>query len=93
MDGFNYVNLGRKLLELDSEAYVDLFSLKTESKYDFEQYSYVRVKKGLYEGDLAKIFKIKANSVDVLIVPRINVQDIVAKIKEQTSQITNREER
>lgn len=74
LDGFNYVNLSRKLLELDADAYADLFNSKTESKYDFEQHSYVRIKKGLYEGDLAKIFRVKSNSVDVLIVPRINTQ-------------------
>lgn len=58
-----------------------------ESKYDFKLHSYVRIKKGLYENDLAKVFKIKSNSADVLIVPRINVQDIVMKIREQTSHI------
>lgn len=68
---------------------MDLFNEKLENKYDFQQHSYVRVKKGLYENDLAKIFKVKSNSVDVLIVPRINVQDIVMKIREQTSQIAD----
>lgn len=34
----------------------------------------MRIKKGLYEGDLAKVFKVKKSTVDVIIVPRINVQ-------------------
>lgn len=53
----------------------------------FKENSYVRIKKGLYEGDLGKICKVKANSVDVLLVPRINIQDIVMKIREQTSKM------
>ena len=50
---------------------------------------YVRIKKGLYEGDLGKICKIKKTSADVLLVPRINIQDIVMKIREQTSKMTD----
>lgn len=50
---------------------------------------YVRIKKGLYEGDLGKVCKVKKNSADVLLVPRINIQDIVIKIREQTSKMVD----
>jgi hypothetical protein len=36
--------------------------------------NYVRINKGLYEGDLAQITKIKNNSVEVRVVPRLNVK-------------------
>lgn len=49
----------------------------------------MRIQKGLYEGDLAKIFKVKKATIDVLIVPRINVQDIRRKILKATEEITD----
>jgi hypothetical protein len=42
----------------------------------------VRIKKGVYEGDLGKISKIKKNNADVLLVPRINIQDILTRIRD-----------
>lgn len=81
LDGFTHVSLARNLTELDSESYVDLFSEKNESHHNFQEHSFVRIRKGLYDGDIAKIYKVKSSSVDVLIVPRINVQDIVMKIR------------
>ena len=71
------------------ESYANLFNQKLEHMVTYEPNMYVRIKKGLYEGDLAKIYKVKKSSVDVLIVPRINVPDIVMRIKEQTSNMTD----
>jgi hypothetical protein len=47
----------------------------------------VRVRKGLYEGDLARVFKVRKTTVDVLLVPRICVQDIIRRIREETSKL------
>lgn len=58
-------------------------------KVDYQPLNFVRIKKGLYEKDLAQIMKVKANSVDVIIVPRLNVKEIAMKIKEQVSKITD----
>jgi hypothetical protein len=46
----------------------------------------------LYEGDLAKIFKIKRNCIEVAIVPRISVQDIVRVIRENAGKLTEEKE-
>jgi transcription antitermination factor NusG len=45
-------------------------------KAAFEVGQLVRVRKGLYTGDLAKIHKIHKHRVDVLLVPRMNLQFI-----------------
>lgn len=45
----------------------------------------MRVKKGVYEGDLGKISKIKKNNCSVVLVPRINVQDILLKMREEAA--------
>lgn len=56
MDGFNNVNLSnKKIVELELENYAELFNRKAENKTDFKQGEYVRITKGLYEGDLGKI--------------------------------------
>jgi transcription elongation factor len=42
----------------------------------------VRIKKGVYEGDLGKITKIKKNNADIALVPRINIQDILSRMRD-----------
>ena len=42
----------------------------------------MRVKKGVYEGDLGRIAKTRKNNCDIALVPRINVQDILTKMRE-----------
>lgn len=88
------MNLSKKIVELDADAYANLFSEKMESRAEFQVGDYVRIKKGLYDGDLGKILKSRKNSTffDVLLVPRINLQDISMKIREQTSKMSNEEE-
>jgi hypothetical protein len=51
----------------------------------------VKITKGLYDGDLAQIRKKKNNSVEVVVVPRLNIQEIAMKIREQTSKIVDPE--
>lgn len=50
------------------------------------------MKKGLYEEDLGKIFRIKKNFVDVEVEPRINLQEFTIRAKEQTRNITDEAE-
>lgn len=45
----------------------------------------MRIKKAVYDGDLGKISKIKKASVDVVVVPRINIQDILTKMREEST--------
>ncbi len=45
----------------------------------------MRIKKGVYEGDLGKIVKTKKLNADVFLVPRINIQDILSKMREESS--------
>ena len=67
--------LSKTLVQLKREDYVELFKDKAESKINFEEMNFVRINKGLYEGDLGQIVKIKKNkSIDVALVPRLNIQ-------------------
>lgn len=52
----------------------------------------MRITKGLYEGDLGKIERINKNVLIIKVVPRINVQDLEFKIRDQTSKMTGDEE-
>ena len=67
---------------MDHEFYSNLFEAKESKEVQFKEGQFVRIKKGVYEGDLGKISRIKKSSVDVNIVPRINVQDILARMRE-----------
>lgn len=51
------------------------------------------MKKGVYEGDLGKISKIKKNNCLVVLVPRINVQDILIKMREETAKASTLDEK
>ncbi len=55
--------------------------VKEVEQAQFRENSYIRIKKGVYEDDLGKIVKLKKNNADVLLVPRVNVQEILIKIK------------
>lgn len=51
----------------------------------------MRVGKGLYENDLAKIEKINKNYVVVTAVPRINIQDLELRMREEASKLNDEE--
>ena len=55
----------------------------------FKKEAYIRIKKGVYEDDLGKIVKLNKSSADVLLVPRVNVQEILIKIKEHVSKMSD----
>ena len=70
-----------RVTPMDHEFYANLFEAKENKEVQWKDHQYVRIKKGVYEGDLAKIAKVKKNTADLVIVPRINVQDILIKMK------------
>ena len=49
----------------------------------------MRINKGLYESDLARIHHISKNYVTVTTVPRINIQDIEARMREETANMVD----
>ena len=67
---------------MDTDFYSTLFEAKEIS---FKEDQYVRIKKGVYEGDLGKITKCKKNNADIALVPRINIQDILSRMRDQSS--------
>ncbi len=71
----------RKINRLEHEDYTNLFVVREAEQAQFKRNSYIRIKKGVYEDDLGKIVKLNKNSADVLLVPRVNVQEILIKIK------------
>lgn len=71
-------------MPIDNEFYSTLFDAKETKDIQFKDNQFVRVKKGVYEGDLAKISRIRKNNVDVALVPRINVQDVLKKMREES---------
>ncbi len=84
LQGFIDINTGR-ITPMDHDFYSSLFEMKENKEIKFKESQFVRVKKGVYEGDLARIIKIKKNNADVILVPRINIQDILTKMREEAS--------
>lgn len=91
LDGFIDVNI-KKVTPMDNEFYSNLFEAKETRDIQYKNQQYVRIKKGVYEGDLGKISKIKKNNCSVVLVPRINVQDILNKMREEVSKNANEKE-
>lgn len=88
LEGFIDVNT-KKIIPMDNEFYSNLFEAKQVKDIQFKENQYVRVKKGVYEGDLGKISKIRKNTVEVMLVPRINVQDVLTKMREESAKGTD----
>ena len=91
VDNFIDINLS-KIQPFDSESYRNLFLIKKDNSANFKVGDYVRIKKGLYEDDVGKVIKIKKGALEVMLVPRINVQEIGMKMKEATRQMVDEEE-
>lgn len=80
---------GTQELFLSSVKPVDLqfsslVNTKSKKKYPFAKEQYVRIKKGIYEGDLGMILKTRNYGANVAVVPRINIHEILiemAKVK------------
>ena len=81
LDGFIDINI-KKITPMDNEFYSNLFEAKQTRDIEFKEHQYVRIKKGVYEGDLGRISKLKKNNCCVVLVPRISVQDILLKMRE-----------
>jgi transcription antitermination factor NusG len=92
LEGFIDVNT-KKVTPMDNEFYSSLFEAKETKDVQFKDHQYVRICKGVYEGDLGKISKIKKNNCSVVLVPRINVQDILLKMREETARAATADEK
>ena len=84
LEGFIDVNT-KKITPMDSDFYSSLFEAKETKDITFKEQQFVRIKKGVYEGDLGKIFKTRKNNADVMLVPRINIQDILIKMRDESA--------
>ena len=82
LEGFIDINT-KKITPMDNDFYSSLFEAKETKDVTFKERQYVRIKKGVYEGDLGKIFRTRKNNADVMLVPRINIQDILIKMREE----------
>lgn len=67
---------------MDNEFYSNIFEAKQTKDIQFKEQQFVRIKKGVYEGDLGRIAKTRKSNCDIALVPRINVQDILTKMRE-----------
>lgn len=70
---------------MDNEFYSNLLEAKEVRDVQFKEGQYVRIKKGVYEGDLGKISRIKKSNCSVVLVPRIDVQSILIKMREEAA--------
>ena len=62
LQSFIDVNTSR-VTPMDHEFYANLFEAKESKQVQWKEQQYVRIKKGVYEGDLAKIVKVRKNNV------------------------------
>jgi transcription antitermination factor NusG len=91
LQGFIDVNVAR-VTPMDHEFYSSLFEAKENKEVQYKMGQFVRIKRGVYESDLGKIARVKKANIDVVLVPRINTQDILAKMREEaTKTYTDRE--
>ena len=84
LHGFIDCNVAR-VNAMDTQFYSSLFEAKENKEVQLKDGQFVRITKGVYEGDLGKIVKAKKNNADVMVVPRINIQDILSKMREETA--------
>lgn len=91
LQGFIDCNVSR-VTPLDHESYANLFEIDERKEVSFKDGQYVRIKKGVYEGDLGKIAKVKKNNVDVVVVPRVNIQDILSRMREEQNKTYSQRE-
>lgn len=86
------VFLGR-VSQLKDEDYEKLFRERQQVVSSIRKDDYVRIKGGLYNEDLGKVYEVKKKSFDVALVPRINIQEINTRIKDLREKYENSEDR
>lgn len=73
LETFTDINLKR--IKPESKIiYNVLFRNKSNRRSDFTEKQMVRIKSGVYKGDLGKIVKILNNRVKLLVVPRVDLK-------------------
>ena len=73
LEGMYDVFLGR-VSQLKDEDYEKLFRERQQVVSTIRKGMYVRIKGGLYNEDLGKVFEVKKKTFDIALVPRINIQ-------------------
>jgi|JI6StandDraft_1071083.scaffolds.fasta_scaffold08142_9 transcription antitermination factor NusG len=92
LEGMYDVFLGR-VSQLKDEDYEKLFRERQQVTSSIRKDDYVRIKGGLYDEDLGKVYEVKKKSFDVTLVPRINIQEIQTRIKDLREKHENSEDR
>ena len=61
--------------------YSKLLEMSTKIKTEFQEQQIIRIKKGIYKGDIGKIIKINSISAKIIVVPRIDLRQIRSTMK------------
>lgn len=72
----------KTLKKIQFELFSNIFQYKEVIQSDFKVQQYIRIRVGMYRGDLAQITKINKKGVVVQVVPRINFSDIRERMKQ-----------
>lgn len=68
-------------MKLEDEDYEKLFKERQNTAISIKKDDYVRVRMGLYKDDLGKVMEVRKKHIDVMLAPRINIQELNNRIK------------
>lgn len=68
-------------MKLEDEDYEKLFKERQNTAISIKKDDYVRVRVGLYKDDLGKVMEVRKKHIDVMLAPRINIQELNNRIK------------
>ena len=91
----------KEALETFAEVYINKLKVEDKNLYnsffetvikkrDFVEQQIVRVKRGVYKGDLAKIIKVYHNRVKALIVPRVDLKLMTQRMREAENKLKDK---
>ena len=69
------------LQKIEFEVFSHLFGDKAPKTHDYKSQDYIKIKTGVYAGDLAQITKVHKNGVIVQVVPRINFTELAKRLQ------------
>lgn len=81
LEGFTNININ-SVKEVEYETYCSIFEVEVTRKSIYQPGEFVRVRKGLYADDLARVHRVYKHKIDLILVPRINLRLIQDKIKD-----------
>lgn len=71
----------KSLQKIQYEGFTALFSEKNKKDDRFKPGDYIVINKGVYSGDLARVFKVNKQNLTVEIIPRINFPELNKKLQ------------